>query len=263
MDIQSINSFYIKAIDYNFYKSLELPIAKRLYEILDLRFYGLKNKSCYKVNYSKLCQLLPIIPQKYFSRAVQILAPSHEKLIAEKFLARVSYEKSGKSNNFNILYYPGQKVTLDLIQPKLIEEPKPKSLPEPKKEINETQFSPEENKLCEKISENIKIRKDTVYKLIVQHKLEKVKKVYEYALDTAKENPAGLFIRALENGYVIPNKKELKEISQFKQDAVKCYQGCYGNCGANWTDAKGKKNCCYWCRKFDNRREQEEKCEIT
>ena len=65
--LQNLNSFYIKPVDYNYLQSLKSKIASRLYEILGVKFYGLRNKRekfiCYR--YSKLCQLLPVTPHEY------------------------------------------------------------------------------------------------------------------------------------------------------------------------------------------------------
>jgi len=67
--LQSLNSFYVKPIDYDYFKSLKSKIVSRLYEILGVKYYGLQNKRqnyiCYR--YSKLCQLLPVTPHKYVS----------------------------------------------------------------------------------------------------------------------------------------------------------------------------------------------------
>lgn len=60
--LQSINAFYVKPIDYQYLRSLRSPIASRLYEILSVKFYGMRDRSqshvCFK--YSTLTQLLPV-----------------------------------------------------------------------------------------------------------------------------------------------------------------------------------------------------------
>ena len=79
--LQSLNSFYIKPIDYNYLKSLKSKIASRLYEILGVKFYGLRNKEegYFCCRYSKLCQLLPVTPHKYISLAKhQLDSGNHE-----------------------------------------------------------------------------------------------------------------------------------------------------------------------------------------
>lgn len=80
--LQNLNSFYIKPIDYNYLQSLKSKIASRLYEILRVKFYGLRSKRenffCYK--YSKLCQLLPITPHEYISLAKQQVGSGNHEL---------------------------------------------------------------------------------------------------------------------------------------------------------------------------------------
>jgi len=68
--LESLNAFYVKKIDYKYYQNLKSDIARRLYEILDIKFYGLK-KHCVSIDYEKLCALLPITQQKYISLAQQ------------------------------------------------------------------------------------------------------------------------------------------------------------------------------------------------
>jgi len=66
--LQSLNSFNIKSIDYTYWRSLESKIASRLYEILGVKFYGVKNKKegFIRYKYSTLCQLLPVTPTSIF-----------------------------------------------------------------------------------------------------------------------------------------------------------------------------------------------------
>lgn len=116
--LENINARYVKPIDYNYYKSLKLPIASRLYELLGVKFYGLNGKSnkiTYK--YSTLCDLLPITRQRYLSKAKKILDPAHEKLKKTEFLADYEWEEISKSpkynkkhNNWYLHYHPGRRV---------------------------------------------------------------------------------------------------------------------------------------------------------
>jgi len=88
--LQSLNSFYIKPIDYNYLQSLKSKIASRPYEILWVNFYGLRNKRenfiCYK--YSKLCKLLPITPHEYISLAKQQINPGNHELQNTGFISK-------------------------------------------------------------------------------------------------------------------------------------------------------------------------------
>lgn len=86
--LQSLNSFHIKPIDYDYLQSLKRKIATRFYQIMGVKSYGLRNKRqdfvCYR--YSKLCQLLPITPFKQISRAKQQLDPAYNALTDTEFL---------------------------------------------------------------------------------------------------------------------------------------------------------------------------------
>lgn len=92
--LQSINTRYVKPLDYQYYKSLERPLAKRLYELLGYKFYGaFKNHSNTLVySYRTLCQVLPMIQQPYLSLAKRCLTPAHEELIRTGFLSKVSWK---------------------------------------------------------------------------------------------------------------------------------------------------------------------------
>jgi len=112
--LQSINSFYVKPIDYRYLQSLESKIASRLYEILGVRFYALKNKrqSYIWFDYQKLCSLLPITHLKQISKAKQQFNLAHKELIKTGFLSKVGWKKN--ENNWMIFYYPGSRAKKEL-----------------------------------------------------------------------------------------------------------------------------------------------------
>jgi len=103
--LESLNARYVKPIDYEYYRSLERPVAKRLYELLGYKFYGaMKNGSDTLVyNYQTLCKLLPLKPQKYPSLAKRCLSGAHEELIRTGFLAHVAWR------GWRIYYQAGPK----------------------------------------------------------------------------------------------------------------------------------------------------------
>jgi len=109
--LESINSRYVRPLDYDYYKKLESNISQRLYELLGVKFYGIILQGlsylCYK--YSTLCQLLPLTHQKYFSKARQILQPAHQELKRTGFLAKVEWEVDPEEDDWFIYYYPGPR----------------------------------------------------------------------------------------------------------------------------------------------------------
>ena len=112
----SINDNYVKPIDYAYFQNLKNYIAKRLYEFLGIKFYGLRNKreQFFRIGYSNLCQLLPITPQKSFSLIKKNLTPAHDELIQTGFLAEVEYEVTKDRKSFNILYFPGERARKEM-----------------------------------------------------------------------------------------------------------------------------------------------------
>ena len=118
--LQSLNSFYVKPIDYDYFKSLKSKIASRLYEILGVKFYGLRNKRekfiCYR--YSKLCQLLPVTPHEYISLAKQQLDPGNNELIDTGFISKFDWSENG-NKDWLIYYWPGDRAKEEMKRAKL------------------------------------------------------------------------------------------------------------------------------------------------
>jgi len=114
--LDSINNNYVKPIDYTYFQSLRNYIAKRLYELLGVKFYGLRNKRerFFRIGYLNLCQLLPITPQKSFALIKKNLDPAHDELIQTGFLVKVEYEITKDRKSFNILYFPGERAIREM-----------------------------------------------------------------------------------------------------------------------------------------------------
>ncbi len=112
--VQSINNFYVKPLDYKYIQSLKSKIASRLYEILGVRFYGLKNKKQPYVwfDYQKLCQLLPIAIQRHLSHARKYLEPAHNELIKTGFLTKVRWGEN--KGDWLVCYYPGRRAKREI-----------------------------------------------------------------------------------------------------------------------------------------------------
>ncbi len=124
--LESINSRYVRPLDYDHYKSLQSNISRRLYELLGVKFYGILRLGlahlCYR--YSTLCQLLPLTPQRYLSKARQILDPAHRELRRTGFLAKVEWEHMEEQpSDWLIYYYPGPRAKAEVEQYQPLEEP--------------------------------------------------------------------------------------------------------------------------------------------
>ena len=103
--LQSLNSFNIKPIDYTYWRSLESKIASRLYEILGIKFYGVRNKKegFIRYKYSTLCQLLPVTPHSYISSAKRQLNPGNNELRDTGFISKFDWSENG--NKDWLIYY--------------------------------------------------------------------------------------------------------------------------------------------------------------
>lgn len=222
--LQSLNSFYIKPVDYNYLQGLKRKIASRLYEILGVKFYGLRNKKqdfiCYR--YSKLCQLLPITPFKQISRAKQQLDPAHKELKDTEFLFNYEWdEDSGK--DWLVYYWPGQRVKKEMRKAKTeffaapIEEgvlPKPKKKP---RSLTESQV----NLVNQLVALNVS--KVTAEDL-VKYSQQSIKKWIKAIHYTKAEDKAAYLVKALKENWQAPEeylKKEEEERKRKEQEKAR------------------------------------------
>ena len=107
----NLNALYLTLLDYPYRLSLSEEIARRLYEILGVRFYGLQNKGapCLSYAYSTLCDLLPVRHPLYLETIRQIDS-AHQELIATGFLERVEWQEvSANPLELHLYYYPGER----------------------------------------------------------------------------------------------------------------------------------------------------------
>ncbi|MGB9682873.1 MAG: hypothetical protein ACP5RW_08235 [bacterium] len=107
--LDNINNGYVKPIDYNFYKGLKSNIAKRLYELLGVKFYPIFQRNI-KVKfirylYDTLCDLIPLTKQKYLSKIQEKLGPALMELKEKQFIEKCEIRK--ESDKFYLYFYPG------------------------------------------------------------------------------------------------------------------------------------------------------------
>jgi hypothetical protein len=78
--LERVNAFDVRPMDWDLWLALDArPLAQRLYEILELRFFGLKDSPYVSFTYGDLCQLLPTRPQRK-PLAMQVLDKAHRAL---------------------------------------------------------------------------------------------------------------------------------------------------------------------------------------
>jgi hypothetical protein len=110
--LENLNALYVTLLDYRYRRSLSEAIARRLYEILGVKFYGLQNKGApyLRYAYTTLCELLPVRRQPYLSYAHRQLDPAHRELIETGFLEQVEWQEiGGELKEWHLYYYPGER----------------------------------------------------------------------------------------------------------------------------------------------------------
>ncbi len=204
--LQNLNSFYIKPIDYNYLQSLKSKIASRLYEILGVKFYGLRNKRenfiCYR--YSKLCQLLPVIPHEYISLAKQQLDPGNNELRDTGFISKYDWSENGKKD-WLIYYWPGERAKEEMKRAKIksIDGRTEEYLPEPKEEV--IKYSTEQVALINQLVK-INVSKVTAENLIKNNDQELIKKWIEAINYSNADDKAAYLVKAIRENWQFPEE---------------------------------------------------------
>ena len=110
--LDNLNAFYVTLLDTGYRQSLTMTLARRLYEILGVKFYGLRHAPApgLRYAYSTLCALLPVKRYRYLSDAHRQLDPAHAELLATGFLARVEWHPApGAPPEWYLQYFPGPR----------------------------------------------------------------------------------------------------------------------------------------------------------
>ncbi len=204
--LQNLNSFYIKPVDYNYLQNLKSKIASRLYEILGVKFYGLRNKRenfiCYR--YSKLCQLLPVTPHEYISLAKQQLDPGNNELRDTGFISKFDWSENG-NKDWLIYYWPGERAKEEMKRAKIksINNRAGEYLPGQKEEVKE--FSKEQADLVNKLLE-LNVSKVTAENLIKNNDQELIKKWIEAINYSNADNKAAYLVKAIRENWQFPEE---------------------------------------------------------
>ena len=112
--LKSLNSSYIKPLDFPYWNSFRSDIARRLYEYLSFISFATKCKP-FSIEYYRLCQFLPITPQNYFSQACQKMQRAHQELMKTGFLKKVAWRESKTDpKKWIITYYFGLRAKSEL-----------------------------------------------------------------------------------------------------------------------------------------------------
>jgi hypothetical protein len=110
--LDNLNALYVTLLDTRYRRSLSSTLARRLYEIFGVKFYGLRAAQApfLRYPYSTLCALLPVKRYRYRSDAQRQLEAAHQELIATGFLERVEwYPTPGRPPEWYVHYFPGPR----------------------------------------------------------------------------------------------------------------------------------------------------------
>lgn len=117
--LESVQSGWVKSLDFGFYLSLNGYVARRLYRYLDKKAYDGKLK--FEIGLSKLSERLGLGANYYPSQIKRLLEKAHEQLRQKEFIKSASF-RTGK-DDIIVCYIFGNKSipTTSHIADKLIE----------------------------------------------------------------------------------------------------------------------------------------------
>jgi len=222
--LESLNSFYIKPLDFNYYQSLKSNLAGRLYEFLSVQFYGSKGYP-YQIEYNKLCLLMPIEQQMYLSLAKQAFSNAHEELVKTKFLSHVVWEELN-NKKWIIRYYPGKRVKDEIKQFKIGEQLELSLSNESTATFYDLDTPTIKNNTTTQLMQR-SITESVAENLINSYPPDQIQKqieIFDHLVETnsplVAKNPAGFLRKSIEENYQPPaeyNRKQEKEITEQKR----------------------------------------------
>jgi len=214
--LQNLNSRYTKPIDYTYWRSLKSKIASRLYEILGVKFYGIRNEKDCSIHYkyTTLCQLLPLTPYRYISDAKRQLNFGNDELRDTGFISKFEWSENG-NKDWLISYWPGERVKEEIrrAKAKSINNRTGKYLSEPKEEVKI--FSKEQAELVNKLVK-INVSKVTAENLVKNNDQGLIKKWIEAINYSNADDKAAYIVKAIRENWQVP-EEYLREKREEKQ----------------------------------------------
>ena len=213
--LQNLNSHYTKPINYTYWRSLKSKIASRLYEILGVKFYGVRNKKdCFiHYKYTTLCQLLPLIPYRYISQAKRQLNLGNDELKDTGFISKYEWSENG-NKDWLISYWPGERAKEEMKRATLFSSNQEEDLlPGPKPEVKK--YSKEQVELINQLVK-INVSKVTAEKLVKSNDQELIEKWIEAVIYSNADNQAAYLVKAIRENWQFP-EEYLRKIREQKQ----------------------------------------------
>ena len=208
--LQSLNSHNIKSIDYTYWQNLKSKIASRLYEILGVKFYGIRNKKedFIRYKYSTLCQLLPLTPYRFISDAKRQLNSGNNELKETGFISKYDWSETSRKG-WLIYYWPGERAKEEIRRAeRAINNRTEEYLPGPQSGLE--YFSQEQKDLIDKLVES-NVSRVTAEDLIISYDQQLIKK-WVKAIDYAKaEDKAAYLVKAIRENWQVPEGYLSKE----------------------------------------------------
>jgi len=218
--LQNLNSRYTKPIDYTYWRSLKSKIASRLYEILGVKFYGIRNEKDCSIHYkyTTLCQLLPLTPYRYISDAKRQLNFGNDELRDTGFISKFEWSENG-NKDWLISYWPGERAKEEIrrAKAKSINNRTGKYLSEPKEEVKI--FSKEQAELINKLVK-VNVSKVTAENLIKNNDQELIKKWIKAIKYSNADDKAAYIVKAIRENWQFPEEylREKREEQQKEEE---------------------------------------------
>ncbi len=208
--LQSLNSHNIKSIDYTYWQNLKSKIASRLYEILGVKFYGIRNRKedFIRYKYSTLCQLLPLTPYRFISDAKRQLNSGNNELKETGFISKYDWSETSRKG-WLIYYWPGERAKEEIRRAeRAINNRTEEYLPGPQSGLE--YFSQEQKDLIDKLVES-NVSRVTAEDLIISYDQQLIEK-WVKAIDYAKaEDKAAYLVKAIRENWQVPEGYLSKE----------------------------------------------------
>jgi len=214
--LQNLNSHYTKPINYTYWRSLKSKIASRLYEILGVKFYGVRNKKdCFiHYKYTTLCQLLPLIPYRYISQAKRQLNSGNDELKDTGFISKYEWSENG-NKDWLISYWPGERAKEEMKRATLFSSNQEEDLlPGPKLEVKK--YTEEQINLINKLVK-LNVSKITAEKLAKSNDQELIEKWIEAVSYSNADNQAAYLVKAIRENWQFP-EEYLRKTREQKQE---------------------------------------------
>jgi hypothetical protein len=240
--LDNINNRYVRPLDYTYYRSLQSPIASRLYELLGVKFYGMGKNPYIRYRYSTLCQLLPVTRYRRVSKAKEILNPAHEELRITGFFDRVDWNKiEGETRDWYITYYPGTRARQEIEDGKRGNNHLALPPPEDSEPVSSTAApqptASDADDTVVSALQKFGISKNQAQKLAKEYpkdyileKLEMVQWLVDMKSPLVAKNPAGFARRAIEEDYPAPphykSKAQRAEETERKAQELQRLKNC-------------------------------------